>query len=125
MRTRFDTTYDALGARLRIAGDLDLTTSEGLAAELEAISTTGSTWVELDLDAVTFVDAHSLRLLGREQRRLHELGGGLRVAVASPCFCLISAVAGYPDLQPGAGRPLDLRRLADAALPDPGTSRSG
>lgn len=82
MRTRFDTTYDALRARLRTAGDLDLTTSEGLAAELEAISATGSTWVEPDLDEVTFVDAHSVR-------------------------------------------PLDLRSLTDAAMPDPRTSRSG
>lgn len=123
MRTRFHTTFDSLGACVRIEGDLDLTTTPALHDELTAVRATGSTRVELDLDEITFVDAHSLRLLDQEQRRLRDLGGELRVASASASFALISAVAGYADLLPETDDVPDLRSLAEAALPVPGGAR--
>jgi anti-anti-sigma regulatory factor len=73
-------------ARIRIAGDLDLDSGDDLEDVLESLEDAGCTQVELDLDALTFIDLPVLDLLRHEQRRLRVAGGGLRVVAASAWF---------------------------------------
>lgn len=87
-------------ARVRIAGDLDLGSGEDLADVLTILQDAGCTQVELDLDAVTFVDLPVVDLLRHEQRRLRVAGGGLRIMTASHQFADECAQAEVYSLLP-------------------------
>jgi len=73
-------------ARVRIAGDLDLASGEELEDVLGSLEEVGCTQVELDLDALTFIDLPVLDLLRHKQQRLRGSGGNLRVVAASRRF---------------------------------------
>jgi anti-anti-sigma regulatory factor len=106
MRTSFQFSCDPPLARLRITGELDLDASDRLLDVLGCLAFRGCTQVELDLDGVDVVDAHTLHLLDQEQRRLTVAGGGsLRVVAGSGCYRLVSRLAGYDNLQPADEQP--------------------
>jgi anti-anti-sigma factor len=99
MRADFQFTCDPPMARLRIAGELDISTGGQLADVFACLDFRKCRKVELDLDAVTFVDAYSLAQLRREQLRLRENQGDLYVVAASPWYTLVSRLAQYDTLQ--------------------------
>ena len=105
MRTTFQFSCDPPLARLRITGELDLVSNDRLLDVLGCLAFRGCTHVELDLDGVNVVDAHTLRLLAEEQQRLADADGSLRVVAASGCFRLVSRLAGYDNLQPTDEQP--------------------
>ena len=105
MRTSFQFSCDPPLARVRITGELDLAANDRLLDVLRCLAFRRCTHVELDLDGVSVVDAHTLRLLAEEQQRLVDTGGGLRVVAASGCFRLVSRLAGYDNLQPADEQP--------------------
>lgn len=105
MRASFQYTCDPPIARLRIAGELDLSTGDQLEDILESLASGGCTIVELDLDALTFVDAFSLAVLRQEQRRLRMAGGELCVVAASTWYVEVCRLAEYDSLQPTSGGP--------------------
>jgi len=111
MRTSFQFSCDPPLARLRITGELDLGAHDRLLDVLGCLAFRRCTCVELDLDGVNVVDAHTLRLLDEEQRRLAEAGGSLEVVAASSCYRLVSRLAGYDNLQPADEQPPKLTVL--------------
>src|SRR4051794_28782418 len=102
----FHFTCDRPLARLRISGELDLATREQLGDVLVCLALAGCRRVEIDLGAVTYIDAGTLRVLADEQRRLAASGGTLEVVVASAAHVLVCGLAGYPGLAPEARRPV-------------------
>lgn len=106
MRARFQFTCDPPVAQLQISGELDLSTGGELADVLLSVGALTCTHVELDAEDVAFVDAYSLAMLRREQRRLRAAGGDLEVVAAAPCFVLVARLAEYATLLPTGGRVL-------------------
>jgi anti-anti-sigma factor len=102
MRADFQYTCDPPIARLRIAGELDISTGDQLADVFDCLDFRRCPQVELDLDAVTFIDAYSLAQLRREQLRLRSAHGDLYVVAASPWYTLVSRLAQYDSLQVAA-----------------------
>jgi anti-anti-sigma factor len=96
----FQFTCDPPRARLRLSGELDLSTREQLGDVLVCLTLAGCRRVEIDLAAVTFIDAGTLRVLSDEQRRLAGCGGALEVVVASDAALQLCSLAGYPGLAP-------------------------
>jgi anti-anti-sigma factor len=88
--------------RVRITGELDLSTGEQLQDVLDRSTAHGCTLLELDLVEVSFVDAHSLGILDRHQRWLTRIGGQLEVVAASRSYVLVADLAGYDNLRPVA-----------------------
>jgi anti-anti-sigma factor len=126
MRASFQFTCDPPVARLRISGELDLSTSDDLEDALEGLETAGCTLIELDLDALTFIDAYSLSLLRQEQRRLRMAGGDLRVVAASTWYTAVCATAEYDTLQPVSTDPprLTVLRTRPELDAEPGSDRA-
>lgn len=100
MRARVQVDCEPPRARLRIDGEIDLAANVQLRHALARVAFFGCHQVEIDLDAVTFVEAGSLRLLDQERARLARIGGRLEVVAASAAFLLACDVVGYPDLKP-------------------------
>ena len=96
----FHFTCDPPLGRLRVSGELDLATREQLRDVLVCLALAGCRRVEIDLGAVTFIDAGTLGLLADEQRRLAGRGGVLQVVVASAAALHVCDLAGYPGLAP-------------------------
>lgn len=96
----FQFTCDPPVARLRVSGELDLSTREQLADVLVCLALAGCRHVEIDLGAITFLDAGNVRVLAEEQRRLAACGGLLEVVAASEAALLVCSLAGYPGLAP-------------------------
>lgn len=92
-------------ARVRIIGELDLNTDSQLHETFAYLRGAGCIRLQLDLEAVTFVDAHSLGLLHAEQRLLRRVGGTLDVVAASTRFVRVTELARYDDLRPAMPRP--------------------
>lgn len=105
MRAVFESSCSPPSARLRITGDLDLSTSEELGQELDSLRTQGARDIEVDVAAVTFVDADTLAILHAEQRQLEALGGSLVMVAASEDHQAVARLAGYENLVARAGRP--------------------
>jgi anti-anti-sigma factor len=109
VRARVQVDCEPPRARLRIDGELDLAANVQLRHALARVAFFGCHQVDVDLDAVTFVEASSLRLLDQERARLARIGGRLEVVAASADFLLACDVVGYPDLKPavnGSPRPV-------------------
>lgn len=87
-------------ARVRIIGELDLTTDDQLHETFTYLHGTGCIRLQLDLEAVTFIDAHSLGVLHAEQRRLRAIGGTLDVVAASSRVVRVTELARYDELRP-------------------------
>lgn len=97
-------------ARLRAVGELDLATRDRLRDVLGCLRFRGCTQVEVDLAAVTFIDACTLRVLHAEQRRLLLEGGSLEVVAASAFHQFVARLAGYeallaPEVPPASRAP--------------------
>jgi anti-anti-sigma factor len=96
----FQFTCDPPVARLRLSGEFDLSTHEQLGDVLACLTLAGCRRIDIDLAAVTFIDAGTLRVLADEQRRLARCGGALEVVVASRAHLFVCDLAGYPGLAP-------------------------
>jgi len=91
-------------ARVSITGELDLSTDAQLQDAFTFLDGAGCTRLQLDLAAVTFIDAHALGLLHVEQHRLRASGGSLDVVAASVRCVRVTELARYDDLRPPAPR---------------------
>lgn len=100
MSTTIQFTFVRPLARLRVEGELDLSTGRRVTEAFASLALRGFTLVELDLAAVGFVDAYSLSLFRREQLRLREAGGDLRVVTASPSYVRVCRLARCQSLLP-------------------------
>jgi anti-anti-sigma factor len=116
MRARFQFTCDPPVARLRITGELDISTGADLRAMFAAIDEQGCRLIELDADEITFIDAYALAVLRHEQRRLLASGGDLEVVAASAWFVLVARLAEYDTLLP-TSTPGSARAPAPGAVP--------
>jgi anti-anti-sigma factor len=85
---------------LFISGELDLSTHNRLRDAFECLRLRGCTELELNLEGIQHIDAHTLGLIYQEQRRMIDLGGGLSVSRGSSTYRLVSRMAGYRSLQP-------------------------
>jgi anti-anti-sigma regulatory factor len=121
MRPVFQYTCDPPTARLRIAGELDIADADDLTDIFGYLDFRGCERVEVDLGAITFVDAYILGLLRHEQERLRTLGGDLLPVAASPWYTSMCHLARYDTLQVPE-QPPTFRVLHEArhlcALPD-------
>jgi len=79
-----DITYENTPPRCRltVAGELDLATSSQLREALEDALGAGSTLVELDLSAVSFIDSSGLHVLAWAHTKARRAGG--RLALERP-----------------------------------------
>ena len=102
MRPDIQLTCSASLARLRIVGDLDISTGHQLAAAFATAALHRCIDIEADLSEVSFVDAYALGQLRREQRLVRALGGDLRVVAASDFCRRVCRLACYDSLQPVA-----------------------
>src|SRR5262245_15570492 len=105
MQTAFLPTCDAPVARLRVIGDLDLSTSGHFREVIECLRLSGCTRIELDLAAVSFIDACGLGVLDAEQRRSFAAGGVVEVVAASDCYQRVARLARYYALLAPASEP--------------------
>ena len=110
MRTIFHFTCHPPDALICLTGDVDLVSRDRLLEVLHRVRARDCREVALDLADVTFIDAHSLRILDDERRRLEAFGGALRVVAASDACLLVTALAGYDRLSPSADAPSGPRR---------------
>jgi anti-anti-sigma regulatory factor len=111
MRATLTFAYDAPFAHVQMGGDLDLSTGEELTDVFTCLEMCGCTRLEVDADGVTFIDAYTLALLRREQRRLREAAGDLLVTSASSYYRLVCGLAEYDSLQPESDRSPQLTAL--------------
>ena len=113
MRTSVHVTSSPPRALIRLAGDIDLLVRDRLCELLLRLRSENCTDLVVDLDDVTFIDAHSLGMLDEERRRLEGAGGALRVVAASDACLLVADLAGYMRLRPpaGASAPRGRRRV--------------
>jgi anti-anti-sigma factor len=109
VQTDFQMSYAPPLGRVRITGELDLSTGEELQDVLDRSTAQGCTLLELDLVGVSFVDAHTLGILDRHQRWLTRIGGELEVVAASHHYLVVADLAGYDNLRPVAHERPQLR----------------
>jgi anti-sigma B factor antagonist len=100
-------------ARVRIIGELDLSTRDDLSAFIGNLHRGGCTRLAVDATGVTFIDACSLAVLHSARIRLLEAGGTLDVVSASRSYRLAARLAGYDGLLPPDG-PAPRPRVAQA-----------
>ena len=67
---------------LDVRGEVDVLTAPDLGALVDVLIDRGHRFVELDLSALSFMDASGLRVIARAARRLHPISGEL--AIRSP-----------------------------------------
>jgi anti-anti-sigma factor len=119
MRTDFRYSACPPWARLQVVGDLDLSTDHRLCDVVDLLLLTGCTEVELDLEGVTFIDAHALHVLDQERARLVAAGGEVSVVAASASLLFVAGLAGYDSLLPELDAPPRLVLLRQAGADDP------
>lgn len=119
MRTDFRYSACPPWARLQVVGDLDNSTDRSLHDVVDLLLLTGCTEVELDLECVTFIDAHALQALDQERARLVAAGGQVSVVAASSSLLFVAGLAGYDSLLPELEAPPRLVLLHQAGAGDP------
>ncbi|GIF72767.1 STAS domain-containing protein [Asanoa siamensis] len=87
---------DAL-VRLRVAGELDMSTAPGLLARIEALAAAGSPRLVVDLTALIFCDSAGLTTFVRGDRRCMEAGGWLRLTGARGQVARVIDISGVAD----------------------------
>jgi anti-sigma B factor antagonist len=73
---------DTLGL-VELTGEVDIYTAPRFKDDLVALIDDGATQVVVDLSQVTFIDSTALGVLIGGVKRLHEVGGTMRVVVAT------------------------------------------
>lgn len=115
MHAYISVSYDPPVGTMKVSGELDLMSRDGLAWRLVDLEALDCRTLRLDVGQVTFIDAACLRLIDEARRRVTSRGGRLELTSASPCFALVSRLAGYRELAAQAdlltralGEPADL-----------------
>jgi anti-anti-sigma factor len=114
VHTELDFTCDPPVARLRLAGEFDLSTDDQVKDLFDSVAACGCHDLELDLSAVSFMDLGTLYLLDAHRRRVTARGGSFVVVAESSCYrrvrelgrYVVLTVDGQADDAPGdGGRP--------------------
>jgi anti-anti-sigma factor len=87
----------AVGSKVRLAGELDLTNADEVWSELEGVMAARPGDVVLDLAQLTFVDSRGLSVLIRAAQRLRP-GGSITLVDMSPRVAETIRVAGVGGL---------------------------
>jgi len=101
VQTEFEFTCHPPLGRLRVVGDLDVSTLDHLADVLEVMALRGCTRVEVDVEEVPYIDTRSLHVLHEVHRRLRLHGGGVEMVGAGTYHRIVAQHAGYADILPG------------------------
>jgi len=80
-----------------IAGELDLATAPELEAVFEALDTSASDRVLVDLAEVSFLDSSGIRALARAKRRLDGIGASLLIDAMSDAARQVLEISGMLD----------------------------
>jgi anti-sigma B factor antagonist len=92
-------TAEAAGnaVRVRLAGELDMSTAPELLTRILALAADGSPRVVVDLAALTFCDSAGLTVFVRGDRRCAEAGGWLRLTGAHGQVARVIDISGVGD----------------------------
>ena len=82
---------------VRVAGELDLSTSPQLSAALTEAASGTATSVTLDLEGVTFIDSSALRVLVLSGRALSQDGCELRIGARSDMVTRVLAMTNLDE----------------------------
>jgi anti-sigma B factor antagonist len=82
---------------LRLAGELDMSSSPELLARITALATAGTPRLVVDLTALTFCDSAGLTTFVRGDRRCAEAGGWLRLTGAHGHVARVIEISGVDD----------------------------
>ena len=98
----FDVALERLDGqyRLRLRGELDLSTAPWLRDHLSEISADGGQRVIVDLSGLSFIDSTGLSVLVGGWKRLRETGGDLVLASPSPPVAKVLDIAGLTEVFP-------------------------
>lgn len=89
--------------RLTLDGELDIATSEHMAAVGILVTSSAATSVELDLEALTFIDLHGLRSIEALLRTQADRGVAVTECATPPCVKRLRELVGpKPVLQRSA-----------------------
>ncbi|GAA1841178.1 STAS domain-containing protein [Asanoa iriomotensis] len=83
--------------RLRLAGELDMSTAPELLSRIADLAAGGSPRVVVDLTALTFCDSAGLTVFVRGDRRCAEAGGWLRLTGAHGHVARVIEISGVGD----------------------------
>ncbi|MEV0717429.1 STAS domain-containing protein [Asanoa sp. NPDC050611] len=83
--------------RLRLAGELDMSTAAELLERIADLAAGGSPRVVVDLTALTFCDSAGLTTFVRGDRRCAEAGGWLRLTGAHGHVARVIEISGVGD----------------------------
>ncbi|MDO3704876.1 STAS domain-containing protein [Micromonospora sp. C28SCA-DRY-2] len=86
------------GARLWLAGELDLSTAGELVAVLDRLADAGTHRLLVDLTGLTFCDSSGIAAFVRGDNRASAAGGWLRVTGASGRVARVLEVTGLADV---------------------------
>ncbi|MEU4554518.1 anti-anti-sigma factor [Micromonospora violae] len=89
---------DGGGARLRLAGELDLSTAGELTAAIDRLTAAGETRVLLDLTDLTFCDSTGMAVFVRGDNQAAADGGWLRITGATGRVERVLRVTGLADV---------------------------
>ncbi|MGV9213081.1 STAS domain-containing protein [Micromonospora sp. RB23] len=103
-----DAERDGGVACLRLAGELDLSTADELAAAIDRLSAAGERRVLLDLTELTFCDSTGMAVFVRGDNQATADGGWLRITGASGRVERVLRITGLAEV---------LRYVPDAADP--------
>ncbi|MGY0005389.1 STAS domain-containing protein [Micromonospora sp. I033] len=95
-------------ARLRLAGELDLSTAPELSAAIDRLAAEGHRELLLDLTELTFCDSTGIAAFVRGDNVAAAAGGWLRVTGATGRVARVLQVTGLADVlhyEPGAADP--------------------
>lgn len=110
------TRRDGEQVHVTVAGRLDASGADRLAAELDTAVTHGARRLRLDLSALDFISSAGLRILLRFYKQLTRLHGSFVIADCSAPVKMVIALAGFEQLlglEPGSG---DTRPAASGAV---------
>jgi anti-anti-sigma factor len=96
---------DPPDAHVRMRGELDLATAPTMAAQFDEALASGCREFRVDLAAVSFCDASTVRLLLGLERQLRAIGGSLRIVEASRCVRRVFELVGLGGMLDGAIEP--------------------
>ena len=83
--------------RLRLAGELDMSTAPELLARIVALAGSGTPRLVVDLAALTFCDSAGLTTFVRGDRRCAEAGGWLRLTGAYGHVARVIEISGVAE----------------------------
>ncbi|MEU4402018.1 STAS domain-containing protein [Micromonospora orduensis] len=89
---------DGGGARLQLAGELDLSTAPELTAAIDRLTEAGESRVLLDLSDLTFCDSTGMAVFVRGDNRAAAEGGWLRLTGAHGRVERVLRVTGLADV---------------------------